>query len=107
MGQTVLSLWKGEIERSAECLPASVILIGVADKHRMTVGELVSPRRSRKHVRARWEAMHLLAISPKPNGVMRSTPEIGRTMGDLDHTTVLHGLRRWAEIQATAPPGRA
>lgn len=48
-----------------------------------------------QHVcRARWAVMLVL----QRRGF--STPRIGRALGNRDHTTILHGLKRGAAIEA-------
>lgn len=68
------------------------IACAVAKAHGFTFRELVSRRRHRGLVRARWHAMWEIK-----NNTPLSYPEIGRVLGGLDHTTVLHGVRRHQE----------
>jgi chromosomal replication initiator protein len=53
--------------------------------------DLCAARRPRWIVRPRQIAMHLARTL-----TMKSLPEIGSRMGERNHTTVLHGLRRIA-----------
>lgn len=76
------------------------ILSAVAVVHQISVEDLLLSRRW-PIARARWQAMHLLRITPKPNGKRRSLPEIARIL-DQHHTTVMHGLRRYAATHAEA-----
>lgn len=64
------------------------ILVEVAQRHNLTVTELLS--RSHKRVIAwpRHEAMWEIRRRTK-----LSLPQIGKLMGDRDHTTVLHGIK--------------
>jgi chromosomal replication initiation ATPase DnaA len=55
--------------------------------------DFLSPRRHKAIVRARMVAMWLARKHTR-----RSMPEIGRTMGGRDHTTILHGIRRIDEL---------
>jgi hypothetical protein len=69
---------------------AKNILKDVADRHRVLVGDILGPRRMGEIVRARFEAMNLVAIA-FPHW---SLPELGRFFGGRDHTTVLHAIRK-------------
>jgi chromosomal replication initiator protein len=60
----------------------------------VTVEQLRGAQRDRETARTRWAAMIVL----REGGM--STPQIGRTFGDRDHTTVLHGLREGAALAA-------
>jgi hypothetical protein len=63
-----------------------------------SVIDVLSERRTRRIVEPRQVAMYLAS---KLTG--RSTPEIGRRLGNRDHTTVLHGARKIAaRIEADA-----
>jgi chromosomal replication initiation ATPase DnaA len=64
-----------------------VIVRAVAAFHGLSMDELLRPNRQQGRVRARWEAMWQLRAS----GL--SLPAVGRAMGGMHHTTVLHGLR--------------
>jgi chromosomal replication initiator protein len=61
----------------------------------VTVEQLRGAQRDRRTARARWAAMIVL----REGGM--STPQIGRTFGDRDHSTVLHGLREGAALAAS------
>ena len=65
------------------------IIREVCAKHGVTKAELLSIRRARNIVAARHEAMWRMSKETS-----MSLPAIGRRMGDRDHTTVLHGIRR-------------
>ena len=69
------------------------IIRHTAEYFRITVELLLSSHRSQPLVEARWIAMYLLKKLKH-----FSYPEIGRRMGDRDHTTVLHGVRRVAAL---------
>lgn len=66
------------------------IVAYAAAKHGVTPEEIYSPRRSRHIVRARHEAIWLVA-KQRPD---LSLPQMGRAFGDRDHTTILHAIRR-------------
>lgn len=99
----MLSMWKGLIEVYPS---AQDILKAVAFRHDMTVEALLSPCRERRFSVARWDAMYELKNTPRPGGKYRSLTEIGRQMGGLDHTSVIHGLRRREELAAKAAAKR-
>ena len=64
----------------------------VARKHGLTWGNMLSKRRLKELVLARQEAMYLMReYTPL------SLVQIGRILGDLDHTTVLYGANKHAE----------
>ena len=65
------------------------IIRAVADGRGVTVKDIFSRRRHHKIVRARQHAMWELRTH-----TILSFPEIGRAMGGLDHTTVMHGARQ-------------
>ena len=97
MNDQAFSIWRGLLNVpfvAGDPSSARDILKLVADRHEMTVDELLSKSRKTRFIRARWDAMYLLRMSPKLGGGRRSLPEIGRAMGGMDHTSVIHGLRR-------------
>lgn len=59
----------------------------------ISMGCCVGEGRHKDVVRRRWHVMAILSARGP------STAEIGRRL-NRDHTTVMHGLRRWAQIQA-------
>lgn len=62
----------------------------VVSRHcHVPVADIYSPRRTAPLVRARQIAMYLAKSL-----TMKSLPEIARRIGDRDHTTVLHGVRK-------------
>jgi len=63
----------------------------VAKKHSVTLKEMDGPFRNRHIVRARQEACYRMKTE-----TTMSYPEIGRRMGGIDHTTVIHGYRKHA-----------
>lgn len=73
-------------------LPAIVshtIMQETAAKHGLTMGELMSHRRSRTIVDARHESFWRLSKETS-----LSLPEMGRRMGGFDHTTAIWGIRQ-------------
>lgn len=74
---------------------AAPILARVADAHGLTPDDLRGPSRCAHVVQARWEAMAAL----RAEGA--STTAIGRAVR-RDHSTVMSGLRRWAEMTGGA-----
>lgn len=73
--------WKDELQR-------------IADAHRVRLSDIMSDRRTRPVAYARFEAMSRLKDRNW------SLPKIGRTLGGRDHTTALHGIRRFKELVA-------
>lgn len=62
----------------------------VADEYApVTLGDMLSPRRTAKVVEARHVAIYLAKKLTE-----HSLPEIGRRFGDRNHTTILHAVRR-------------
>jgi chromosomal replication initiator protein len=70
----------------------------VADYYKIKVAEMYSKKRSRVVARPRQMAM---AISKELTPL--SLPDIGEAFGGRDHTTVLHGYRKIAELRASDP----
>ena len=72
------------------------LVAAMADRHGITVEQLCrrqNPRQRGSLKIARWETMDLL----ERQGF--SLLIIGKLLGGLNHTTVLHGLKRWREMQ--------
>lgn len=68
----------------------------VAKRHGLTFDDLYSQRRTRHYARARQIAMYAIRrLCPH-----MSYPGIGRLLGWRDHTTVIHGVRKIAELMA-------
>ena len=66
----------------------------VAEYYKIRSSDLLSNRRSRSITRPRQLAM---ALSKELTN--HSLPEIGEAFGGRDHTTVLHGCRKIAELR--------
>lgn len=70
----------------------------VAAKYRVGINEIDSKRRHKRLVQARQEIFWRAKRE-----TTASFPEIGRRVGGKDHTTVLHGVRRyehWRRVKA-------
>jgi chromosomal replication initiator protein len=65
----------------------------VAEHWKIRLTDMASPRRARTVARPRQVAMYLAKQLTS-----RSLPEIGRKFGDRDHTTVMHAVKRVAEL---------
>ena len=74
------------------------IIFAVADDYGISVGDLVSPRRVANLIEPRHIAMYLAKKL-----TVKSLPQIGHAIGDRDHTTILHGVRK-VEINRKADP---
>jgi chromosomal replication initiator protein len=61
----------------------------VADHYNIRLSDMVGPKRTRCYARPRQVAMYLCKQL-----TTRSLPEIGRSFGGRDHTTIMHGVRR-------------
>ncbi len=68
----------------------------VAEHFKIKMGDLLSKRRNRSVARPRQLAMALAKELTH-----HSLPEIGHAFGGRDHTTVLHGCRKVAELRTT------
>jgi chromosomal replication initiation ATPase DnaA len=66
-----------------------IIIWAVAQKHGLTVQEIVGQRRTQKCVRARFEAMYRIRTEQR-----KTLQYIGRFFESRDHTTVLHACRQ-------------
>ncbi len=69
------------------------IIRKVADHYNLRMTDLLSPRRARSVARPRQVAMFLAKKLTS-----KSLPEIGRSFGGRDHTTVMHGVKRIEEL---------
>ena len=70
----------------------------VAEYYKIRTSDLLSSRRSRSITRPRQLAM---ALSKELTN--HSLPEIGDAFGGRDHTTILHGCRKIAELREADP----
>ena len=76
----------------------NTILKVVAKHYKMSIDDIVSARRTANVVMPRHIAMYL-AKTMTP----RSFPEVGRRMGNRDHTTVLHGFKKIERLVREKP----
>lgn len=75
----------------------------VARRRHLTVDGIASEDKRRELVEARWEAMWLMRRQRDEDGNPRWTMvQIGESLGGLDHTSVLNGLRRHEALMAAA-----
>lgn len=70
----------------------------VAHEMRLTRDDILSDRRDRHFVLARWIAIYLVRLLTPC-----STPEMGRLFGGRDHTTILHAINKVEEKRAVDP----
>ena len=77
-------------------LDMDVIQARVAEHYGLSLSELLGPKRARSVARPRQVAMYLAKTLTE-----RSLPEIGRSFGGRDHTTVMHGVRRIEALRDT------
>jgi hypothetical protein len=76
------------------------IIRAICSEFQLTKTELLSERRSMNVVRPRQ-----IAFSLCKHLTTRSLVEIGRRLGDRDHTTVIHGVRKMAPVLDAAKDG--
>lgn len=69
------------------------LILAVSEVTQIPVNVLRSPRRHRDAVKARFVYYALARVYTSA-----SLPQIGRAAGNRDHSTVLHGIRRAAEM---------
>lgn len=67
---------------------ARQIIAECCRKHDITMAEILGPQRFRTIVLARHEAAYRLAKETR-----LSVPQIGRKLGNRDHTTIIHAIR--------------
>lgn len=88
-----------EMEPALPWRPAIGRIMGMVSRYYdVSEVDLYSARRARNIVRPRQVAMYLAKTL-----TTRSFPEIGRRVGDRDHTTVLHAVRKITALIATDP----
>lgn len=77
---------------NARIIPTVLHIVKVVAMHYgLEMVDMMSECRARHMVRARFVAMYLSRrLTPS------SYPQIGRRLGDRDHTTIMHGIR-WVE----------
>ena len=72
------------------------IMKEVAFEHDVTVSEICGPCRLRNIVKARFKVYHRLQTE-----LGLTTTRTGQLVGGRDHTTVMHGVRRYNEGKDT------
>ena len=77
----------------------AAILAAVTEATGYPADDLLGPRKTYPLVRARQMAYHLIRVLRAD----MSFPAIGRAMGGRDHTSIMHGLRRFDELQGAEP----
>ena len=78
-----------DIFRQHRVIAAVVDLLGIPRS------ELLGANQTKSHVRGRWALMYVL------RSLGWSSPQIGRALGNRDHTTVLYGVNRAEALLAT------
>lgn len=89
---TVIVVTHERVEDADRLIPAmswKAIIRQVSEKHKVPLADIMSARRNKYIVAARYEAMYRLRYE-----TTMSYPEIGRRVGGRDHTTVLYGVRK-------------
>jgi hypothetical protein len=88
--------------------PAWVVIVHqVAEKSGFGFSDLVKygDRRSVINL-ARFECYYRIKTEiTMPDGNAPSYPQIGKWFGGRDHTTIMHGVKRWAKMNGLAVPG--
>lgn len=85
------------IEAEQKHVSMQQIALEVAKKYinlGVTYSQLFSAQRSKEIVAARQECFYRCATE-----TANSLPSIGRYFGNKDHTTVIHGIRKYKELQ--------
>ena len=75
--------------------------------HNVSYKDVVGQTRTKGPSHVRFEAMYRIRDEILIGGQPPSLPQIGRWFSGRDHTTVLHGLRRFEELNPSKiPPSR-
>lgn len=93
-------LWVEQMKAAAEEMAllkstkrlADQVVREVCEKHKISITELLSEQRPKRLTDIRQEVYYRLATE-----TTWSLPRIGRYLGGRDHTTVLHGKRKFEE----------
>lgn len=83
------------LRASARKITIDEIQRKVSEHYNIRLSDMIGPRRMRTLARPRQIAMYL-----SKQLTSRSLPEIGRSFGGRDHTTVMHGVRKIEELKA-------
>lgn len=73
------------------------ILDETATKHCVSVDDIISPRRDRAILPARYEAIWRMKAE-----TAMSLPAIGRRLGGRDHTTIINALKKYQRMAEEA-----
>lgn len=76
-----------------------LIMRAVSFKHGVSITDMKSHRRPHNVVSARFELFARLYRKTE-----MSLPQIGRTIGGRDHTSVMHGIRKFTEFRDNYQP---
>jgi chromosomal replication initiation ATPase DnaA len=89
------------IPRPRLMTPGERILLETAEKHKVSIVEIRSQKKTRRIIIARWECIYRLKVELK-----LPLATIGRFM-KRDHTTVLHAIREYEKglRQDSVEPG--
>jgi len=82
------------LRASARKITIDEIQRKVSEHYNIRLSDMIGPRRMRTLARPRQIAMYL-----SKQLTSRSLPEIGRSFGGRDHTTVMHGVRKIEELK--------
>lgn len=93
LDQQVIEMALAELSERPGAATPERIIAAVASHFGVKEDELLGPRRSRRISLPRQVAMYLLR---EETG--ESLPKIGQTLGGRDHTTILYGCERVAEL---------
>lgn len=93
--RVVLSLWRGLMavpDAPTGRKTMAQVAAPVCAEHGVSLEDVIGPMRFRVITRARQAVMYALVQEKR-----WSLPQIGKFLGDRDHTTVLHGYRAHAK----------
>jgi chromosomal replication initiation ATPase DnaA len=71
-----------------------------AAKHNVSFSQVIGKNRTRSFVNARWEALYRIREELRPTAIdpnAYSLPRIGQFFGGMDHSSVIHGIKRHKE----------
>ena len=73
--------------------PMQAVIAAVSEKYGCSPEDVIGPSRKRKLVLARQEAAWIIRDTMPE----KSLNQIGRALGNRDHTTIIHGIRQHAK----------
>jgi hypothetical protein len=82
------------IERMSIPAQAKKLIGMVAAWHGLEVEDILGPRRRHPIIAARHDAIEAIYLNCRRGGRRYSLPEVGRALGNRDHTTILHALKK-------------